>query len=90
MIKTYGAVNTIRDWIFVQKILRFLRGTQATTAEERKAFGVRHHHTKFAKCDTLDVVSQVHNEGIMVAGKWFRSSPLLELPKPWNRLQGPS
>jgi hypothetical protein len=39
--KTYGLVNTVRDRIFLQKILRFLQGTQATTAEERTAFAER-------------------------------------------------
>jgi hypothetical protein len=33
--KTYGLVNTVRERIFLQKIFRFLRGTQSTTAEER-------------------------------------------------------
>jgi hypothetical protein len=41
LVKTYGAMNTVRDWLLVRKILRFLRGTQATTAEERRAFAER-------------------------------------------------
>jgi hypothetical protein len=36
--KTYGLVNTVRERLFLKKILLFLRGTQATTAEERRAF----------------------------------------------------
>jgi hypothetical protein len=38
MVKTYGVVHTVRERIFLRKILRFLRGTQATTIEERHAF----------------------------------------------------
>jgi hypothetical protein len=38
LVKTYGAINTVRDWIFLRKIVRFLREAQATTAEERDAF----------------------------------------------------
>jgi hypothetical protein len=41
LVKTYGVVNSIRERIFLQKLLRFLRETQATTAEERKAFAER-------------------------------------------------
>jgi hypothetical protein len=41
LVKTYGVVHTVRDRIFLRKILRFLRGTQATTLEERHAFAER-------------------------------------------------
>jgi hypothetical protein len=38
LVKTYGAINTVRDRIFLRKIVRFLREAQTTTAEERDAF----------------------------------------------------
>jgi hypothetical protein len=41
LVKTYDVVNSIRERIFLQKLLRFLRETQATAAEERKAFAER-------------------------------------------------
>jgi hypothetical protein len=41
MVKTYGAMNAVRDWLLVRKILRFLRGTQAATVEQRRAFAER-------------------------------------------------
>jgi hypothetical protein len=41
LVKTYDLMHTVRDRIFLRKILRFLRGTQATTAEERHAFAER-------------------------------------------------
>jgi hypothetical protein len=41
LVKTYDVMHTVRDRIFLRKILRFLRGTQATTAEERHAFAER-------------------------------------------------
>jgi hypothetical protein len=41
LVKTYGAINSVRDWILLRKILHFLRGTQAATAEERHAFAER-------------------------------------------------
>jgi hypothetical protein len=41
LVKTYDVMHTVRDRLFLRKILRFLRGTQATTAEERHAFAER-------------------------------------------------
>jgi hypothetical protein len=41
IFKTFGVVKTIREWIFHKKIMLFLRETQATTAEERRAFAER-------------------------------------------------
>lgn len=39
--KTFGFVSSIRERIFLKKILRFLHETQATTAKERRMFAAR-------------------------------------------------
>ena len=41
LVETYSVLHTVRDRIFLRKILRSLRGTQAATAEERHAFAER-------------------------------------------------
>lgn len=39
--KIHGVTNSVRDKIFLQKIFRFLVGTQETTVEEQQAFSER-------------------------------------------------
>jgi hypothetical protein len=41
LVKTYDVIKSIREQLYLLKILRFLKGVQGITAEERHAFAAR-------------------------------------------------